>query len=448
MRTLAVAVLAVLAAFAAACAPKPVLAPVVTTPSFPDFIRPPLPSTLASDPAAPGFDRAWRFLQAGDLRDADREIAAALHLSPGFYPAETAAGYVSLARKDPKAALDHFDKSLAEDANSASALVGRGDALVALNRSSEAASSFDAAAAADPALSDVRRRAEVLRFRGVEQGIASARDLARTGKLDEAERAYQAAIAVSPDSAFLYRELAAVERQRNDTANALAGYRKAVAIDPSDAASWGAIGDLLDASGDPAGAVEAYGKSLALEPSDAVAARRATAQSHVDEAKLPEEYRAIDTAPQITRADLAALVGVRLAGPLQRLQAREPGVVTDVRNNWAEPWIMAVTRAGVMDPCPNHTFQPGALIRRTDLAQVVARMLDAVATPAAAAAWRSARPTFSDLAATHLAYPDASLAVASGVLPVSADLSFQPSRVVSGAEAVQAVEKLQAMSRR
>jgi tetratricopeptide (TPR) repeat protein len=446
VRNLAVAVLAVLAAGAVACAPKPVLAPIVTTSSFPDFIRPAVPSALASDPAAPGFDRAWRFLQAGDLRNADREVASALHLSPGFYPAETAAGYVSLARKDPKAALDHFDRSLVKDANSASALVGRGDALVALDRSSEAAAAFDAAVTADPALSDVRRRAEVLRFRGVEQGIANARALVRAGKLDEAERAYQSAIGGSPDSAFLYRELGAVERQRNDPTSALENYRKALGLDPSDAASWAAIGDVLDASGDAAGAVNAFSRSLGLEPSDAVAARRVTAQSHADAAKLPDQYRAIDEAAQISRADLAALVGVRLAAPLQRLGSREPGVVTDVRNNWAEPWILAVLRAGVMEPFANHTFQPRAVVHRTDLAQVVARLLVAVATPQAMATWRGTHPAFPDLAGTHLAYPDASLAVASGVLPPADDRTFQPSRAVSGPEAVQAIEKIQVLA--
>lgn len=446
MRKLAVAVLAVLAATAAACAPKPVLAPVVTAPAYPDFLRPAIPAALTTDPAAPGFDRAWRFLQANDLKNADREIVAALHLSPGFYPAETAAGYLDLARKDPKSALEHFDRALAAARNSASALVGRGDALVALNRTPEAVTAFDSAVAADPSLNDVRRRAEVLRFRSAEQGVAGARDLARSGKYDEAERAYQSAIAASPDSAFLYRELGTVERQRSDAAAALENYRKAVALDPQDAASWAGIGDLLDGSGDAAGAIEAYGKSLAIEPNDTVAAKQAAAQSHADLAKLPDEYRAIDAAPQITRADLAALIGVRLASVLPRLQPREPGVVTDVRNTWAEPWIMAVTRAGVIEPYANHTFQPRAVVRRTDLAQAVSRLLEAVATPAALAAWKNSRPVFTDLATTHLAYPDASLAVASGVLPAASDRSFQPSRAVSGAEAVQAIEKLKALA--
>src|SRR5262249_13248916 len=161
---------------------------------------------------------------------------------------------------------------------------------------------------------------------------------------------------------------------------------------------------------------------------------------------LPEEYRAIDQAPQVTRADLAALIGVRLAPVLQSMASRGGVLLTDVRNNWAEEWIMVVARAGVMDPNPNHAFQPRAIVRRTDLAQVVSRLLPRIAPPAEVRAWQNARVRFSDLASTHLAYPAASLAVSSGVL-TAPDGIFQPVRVVTGAEAIEAIDRLERMAK-
>jgi tetratricopeptide (TPR) repeat protein len=446
VRKLAVAVFAALVAGASACGPKPVLAPIVTAPRFPDFIKPPVPPALAADVAAPGYDRAWRFLQAGDLRNADRELASALRLSPGFYPAEAAAGYVDLARKDPKSALDRFDRALAGDARSASALDGRGRALVALGREAEAVAAFDAAVAADPSLSDVRRQAEVMKFRLDERNLASARDLTRAGKFDEAARAYRDAIASSPDSPFLYRELGGVERQNGDMPAALESFRKALSLDPSDAASLAQIGDVLEATGDRAGALSAYDRSLAIERSDAVQAKRDALVADAELAKLPEQYRAIDARAQVTRADLAALIDIRLAPAVARLGVRDVSVITDVRNSWAEPWIVAVARAGVMEPFADHTFQPRTLVRRADLAQAVARLLDAVAAPARLDAWRAARGSFLDLPETHLAYPAVLMAVASGVMQAAEDGSFQPSRPVTGAEAVQAVDRLQAIA--
>jgi tetratricopeptide (TPR) repeat protein len=446
MRKLAVVAVFSLAAAAWACAPRMATAPIVTAPTFPEFIRPPVPPPLESDPARPGYDRGWRFLQANDLKNADRELAAALHLSPGFYPAETASGYLDLVRKDPKSALTHFDRALGQDPGYGSALVGRGQALVALNREPEAITAFEAALAADPSLGDLRRQVEVLKFRGVERDLATARDLARAGRPGDAARAYAEAIAASPDSAFLYRELGAVERENGDAGAALETFRKAVALDPGDATSLMQIGDLLDAAGDRDGALAAYRQSLAIEPGGPAEAKRDALVARAELARLPEEYRAIDAAAQVSRADLAALIGVRLSAVLQTMRARDPGVVTDVRNNWAEPWIMAVTRAAVMEPYANHTFQPGTLVRRTDLALAVSRLLDAVAPPAQLATWRGARVKFSDLVNTHLAYPAASVAVASGVMAAGDDNAFQPSRVVSGPDAVRVIERLRAMA--
>ena len=61
-------------------------------------------------------------------------------------------------------------------------------------------------------------------------------------------------------------------------------------------------------------------------------------------------------------------------------------------------------------------------------------------------AWQSARGKFSDITQGHLAYPAASVAVAAGVMNPAADGSFQPARIVTGAEAVEAVARLQAMA--
>jgi hypothetical protein len=109
---------------------------------------------------------------------------------------------------------------------------------------------------------------------------------------------------------------------------------------------------------------------------------------------------------------------------------------------------MMVARAGVMDAFDNHTFQPRATVRRIELAQVVGRLLTRVAVlkPARAKAWQGARGRFPDLSTAHLVYPAASAAVVSGVLTVGDDGRFQPTRVVSGAEAVETVRRLEALA--
>ncbi len=447
MRTPAVLVLIGLIAVGA-CAPKIIPAPVVTAPRFPQFTQPPVPESLAGTSAVSAYDLGWRLFQAGDLKTAERAYATALKASPSFYPAETASGYLELSRSDPKAALPYFDSALEHRRDYVSALVGRGQTLAALERESEAAEAFAAALAADPSLVDLSRRIEVLKFRGVEKDLAAARQAARSGRPDEAIRAYQAAIASSPDSAFLYRELAAAEAEKGETDLALAHVQRATSLDPADAASFAQMGELLEARGDVDGALAAYTSALTLEPSEVVGARRDAVRARAALARLPEEYRAIAEAPQVTRADLAALIGVRLGALLQSVRTGDPVVVTDTRANWAEPWIMTVVRAGVMEPYENHTFQPRVVVRRVDLAQAASRLLQRLAamSPTLARPWENARGRFSDMTQGHLAYPAASVAVAAGVMAVGSDTAFQPSRPVTGAEAVQAVRRLETLA--
>jgi tetratricopeptide (TPR) repeat protein len=416
---------------------------------FPEFVYPEVPAIFGRYPAAiASVNRGWRFLEAGDVNNAERDFRAAIRNSADFYPGEAALGYLALARKDPKTARSHFEKALLSDPRYVSALVGGGQAFLALGRETDALFAFQSAVAVDPSLSDVKRRIEVLQFRGLEQDLAAARQAARTGKFDEAARAYASAIASSPESAFLYRERAGVEAKRGETDVALRDLRKALSIEPADAGSIVQVGDLLAAQGDIDGAERSYAEALSLEASDAVEAKLDGLRARAELARLPADYRAIDAAPQVTRGDLAALIGVRLPEVVQAARRRDGVVITDVRTHWAATWIMAVARARIMDPFDNHTFQPGAVVQRADLAIAMSRLLARVAAqdPVRGRSWTAARVKFADLATTHLAHSAASMAVTAGVMSTAGSDLFRPAQVVTGAEAIEAVSRMAALA--
>jgi hypothetical protein len=56
------------------------------------------------------------------------------------------------------------------------------------------------------------------------------------------------------------------------------------------------------------------------------------------------------------------------------------------------------------------------------------------------------RPRFADLGTGHLSYPAASVAVASGVMPMLDGNRFEVGRGVTGAEAVGAIDRLRALA--
>src|SRR5690606_13553357 len=190
-------------------------------------------------------EHAWAWLQAGDLRRAEREFRV-LAADASFYPAAAGLGYVLLARDDFGAAVAAFDRALAAEATYVPALLGKGEALLGQDEQAGALEVFERALAARPDMESVRARVDVLRFRAVQQQVARAQLAAGEGRLDEAAAAYTRAIAASPESGFLHRELAAVEeRRRNDTA-ALTHARRAIALDAGDAAAHAIVGAVLE----------------------------------------------------------------------------------------------------------------------------------------------------------------------------------------------------------
>ena len=103
---------------------------------------------------------------------------------------------------------------------------------------------------------------------------------------------------------------------------------------------------------------------------------------------------------------------------------------------------------GVMDAFLNHTFQPEGIVRRADLAGVVDRTLSLMAAldPPRAGRWQKDHATFPDLVPGHPAYDAASRAVSAKVLDPAQGGAFEPTRLVTGAEASDAIGRLEKMA--
>src|SRR5262249_48119354 len=155
-----------------------------------------------------------------------------------------------------------------------------------------------------------------------------------------------------------------------------------------------------------------------------------------DLAAIPPAFRDLSATATVTRGQTAAFIAIRLPALVQSAPKRAPSVMTDIRTDWASPWIVPVTEAGLMDAYANHTFQPASTVRRIDRARVVSRLLGTL--PAArrgdAPRWRAARPAFQDVPATNVNYRAAAVAVASGAMTAAPDGTFGPTRAASGTE--------------
>lgn len=429
----------------AACASVPP-APVVTAPRYPSLPTPTVPDSLgASSELRERQDVAWRRLQAGDLRGAIRDFNQLLERAPAFYPATTGRGFARLASGDFDEARDDFASAVRENDAYLPAWQGLAEAQIEVGDEVEAIDSLDRIVALDPSQAErLRSRIELLRFRQVQALIEAGRRARAANRLDEARTSFERALRLSPESSILHRELAGIERDRGQLDAAEAQARQAVELDAADADAHALLGSVLEAQGRLADASAAYAEAASIQPRDEWRERSVDLRNRARLAALPDELGSISTAPTVTRAHVAALIGVRLERLLAAAPRRAAGVATDVRGHWAAGWILPVTQAGIMEIFPNHTFQPGATVRRGDLARVVQELVTLAASgrPDEVTRWAAARPRFADLPASNLYYRPAALAVSAGAMRAP-DERFRPTEPVTGSELLAAVSRIE-----
>ena len=127
-----------------------------------------------------------------------------------------------------------------------------------------------------------------------------------------------------------------------------------------------------------------------------------------------------------------------------RLAPAQEVVVTDIAGHWAAQWIAAVARSGVIEPFANHTFQPASPVTRADLAGAVSRVVTLAASrQPELRSLLTARPAIADMSAGHLSYPAVSVAVASGVMPLSSGGRFEVALVPVEGGAAYGLEQVE-----
>jgi tetratricopeptide (TPR) repeat protein len=379
------------------------------------------------------LDRAWEALQAGQVLRAEKDYRRLARRNPRLVPARTGLAYVHLQAGRLEEASTAFAAVLAERPDDVSALTGAAVTAVRSGDLDAAIPLLQRAAQASPSDASLRRRLSEVRVQLTERHVAAARAALEQGDTEKAVAVYREALEAAPEVAGLRLELAELLVRNGDTAAAV----QTLEADPSgDRQVLLRLGELLMGLQEHARALEAYRRLLERDPRDEEALRAArAAREQIELSQMPPEYRRIRTADTITRADLAALIGVKVTA-LSRAPAGTAKVAVDISGSWARDHILRVLSYDIMSVYPNHTFQPAATVRRGELALAVQRILDLLRYPTAAA------PAFSDMSRSNLHHYAASRVVAAGLMDTTPEGAFQAWRPVSGREASDVIENL------
>jgi tetratricopeptide (TPR) repeat protein len=378
-------------------------------------------------------DESWRDVLSGSAVKAEQEYSRLIARHPGSVCLETGRGYARLRGGRFAEAARSFDLALRSTPDYVPALVGAASTRSVAKDPEGALELYRRAQAAEPSEARIRRRLAELKVQVTEKCVGEARDLGEKGDRDGAIGAYRRALAAAPELAQIRLELANLLASGGDEEGAVTLLKEDLSQDRD---IFLRLGELLRSAHHLDEALDVYHELTSRDPKDEDAqARAAEIRKELEFQGMPEEYRKIYDAAHISRGDLAALLAVKVR-PLQRLKEGEAQVAVDISGSWAREHIIKLLALSVMDVYSNHTFQPGAMVRRGDLATAVARVMDLLHVPS------STGPQASDISPSDVRADAVKRAVGAGLMELTPSGAFEAWRPVSGREAADVVEGL------
>lgn len=193
----------------------------------------------------------------GKANEAVPEFEQAAKLAPANPAPLHALGRLYASQGDATRALEAFDRALASQRDFVPALLDRGDVLMTTKEPAKATADFEQAAKLAP-------KSAVVQFK-----LGTAYYV--QGRLDDAEKAYRAAIEADPKAAPALNNLAALaaERKRN-LDSALDWATRALSLGPNVPPFQDTLGNVHLARGELDPAIDAFRKAAASKPPNPV----------------------------------------------------------------------------------------------------------------------------------------------------------------------------------
>ncbi len=417
-----------------ACAPR-VEAPRVDDS---DYIFPDLNRGELNSKEEKALHQAWSDILTGQVVRAEQAVNKIMIARPELRAGQTLRAFAALRANRLREAETMFDSVLQVAPDDAAALVGLASTRRKLGRLDEALPLYMRAERLRPRDRALAHRTSEVKLAVAEAAIGRTAALSAEGRKSEAILMLQKALDVAPELSPVRLELAdlLVDSGRRSEALSVLGLAQ-----DGDRNIAMRIASMRFEDGDLDGAEMALRRGFKDAAEDPEAASLLT---RIDDQRaflaLPEPLRGIGEASRITRAELAALVVVRVDALKSRTAAVPAGVASDLAKTWARPQVLRALELGLMDVYPNHTFQPSGAVRRGELAVVAARVLDLVG-------WgRSNVAPPRDMSPSHLQYASVLRVVGAGVMLNNPSGAFEPWRLISGSEAKAVVDSLARLS--
>ncbi len=398
----------------------------------------PIPQKLKKD-----YDKLWtRFVtgkqDANLVKDLDKLLAKQKNLdAPVIMEA-----YIDLSQGKDVSAIPKFERVLVGNPNNRIALYYLAELAFARLEYERASELYSKLLAVDNTRTDLEPKRQKAVLLATENLCRSVERAEQENRLAEAETLYKQALTMAPREPAFHAQLAALLVKEKKWDEALMHYRREIELGSRAGDVEKNIAEVLTNLGRADEAREVLER---LRKQGSLDESQETKLTELEDlgrwGKDLELFRTIRATNVLNRQQLAVIL-VRYFPQVTELR-QTPQIVTDIQGSWAGSEIQTTVGIGLIDPLPNHTFQPTADITRGEFALSMGRLIRVLGVST-----NTTPPIpLPDVAENDALFRDVQLVVGLELMALEDSGNFNVSGKVSGEEAVRAAERLLRLSR-
>jgi hypothetical protein len=364
----------------------------------------PVPAKIVKD-----YDRLWaRFVSGQEDSRLIKDLDSFSKKQKNFDPPLLILAYISLYVGDDMGARQRLTQALSINPKNPIALYYLAEIAFLRQNYAEAATLYAQLAGMDSGRSDIETKRQKAVLLATDEMLRSVARAESENRLADAEKSYRQVLTILPSEPSLHQRLADLLTRENKKEEA--------------AAERNIAADLMPRRNAPA--------------ETPVASNADTLDDLGRWGSDIDKFHQIRSIASITREQLALLL-VRYFPQLTELRLT-PQIITDIQDSPARAEIQTAVGVGLLEPLPNHTFDPSLVITRGDLALALSRLMRLLSVSEGTAP----APAAPDLDPTFALYPEITRVLSSGIMTLENSGSFNVSGEVSGAEAVRSADRL------
>ncbi len=332
-----------------------------------------LPELTSGNYFDPAYKEAWRNLRDGEYKLAMENFQKSTIEDDMLF---VGYGYVFLYQNKFNFALDNFNKTLEIDPDNILAAMGIGLVFELTENEKRAFDTYSELLIKFPKNEQINEKYRTLKKKKTEEYLSKAEDMENQQNEEEYIKHFKEVLYYSPELIEIKIKIADYYEKNGKNIQAAKYYELLISESPKNTEVLNKLGMLYEKMEKIDEAVLVYKKLSNIEPENI------TISNKINDLKikffdnnLPRKFKDIFFKTELTKEDLAALIGFYFDKYLNS-EGVKIKIITDIEKSYARKEIIKICSLDIMKVRPGHRFSRRTILKRSGFAKIITLLLD------------------------------------------------------------------------